>query len=63
MANRVRANREARRMTRQQLATRSCVSLRAIARIESGKPARMDSERRILIAFGLRFEDRDQIFS
>ena len=60
--NRVRELRENRLMTQAQLARKAKVALRTIHSVEKGMNCRMDTKRKILIALGLRFEDKDQVF-
>ena len=60
--NRVRELREARLMTQSQLARKARVALRTIHSVEKGMNCRMDTKRKILLALGLRFEDKDQVF-
>ena len=61
-SNRVRQLRENRLMTQAQLAKRAKVALRTIHSVEKGMNCRMDTKRKILLALGLRFEDKDQVF-
>ena len=60
--NRVREMRENRLMTQAQLACKAKVALRTIHSVEKGMNCRMDTKRKILLALGLRFEDKDQVF-
>ena len=60
--NRVRELRENRLMTQAQLARKAKVALRTIHSVEKGMNCRMDTKRKILIALGLRFEDKDVVF-
>lgn len=60
--NRVRELREHRLMTQAQLARKARVALRTIHSVEKGMNCRMDTKRKILLALGLRFEDKDQVF-
>ncbi|MEE9608069.1 MAG: helix-turn-helix domain-containing protein [Myxococcota bacterium] len=60
--NRVRELRENRLMTQAQLARKARVALRTIHSVEKGMNCRMDTKRKILLALGLRFEDKDQVF-
>jgi len=60
--NRVRELRENRLMTQAQLAKKAKVALRTIHSVEKGMNCRMDTKRKILLALGLRFEDKDQVF-
>jgi DNA-binding XRE family transcriptional regulator len=60
--NRVRELRENRLMTQAQLAKKAKVALRTIHSVEKGMNCRMDTKRKILLALGLRFEDKDHVF-
>ena len=60
--NRVRELREDRLMTQAQLARKARVALRTIHSVEKGMNCRMDTKRKILLALGMRFEDKDQVF-
>ena len=60
--NRVRELREDRLMTQAQLARKARVALRTIHSVEKGMNCRMDTKRKILIALGLRFEDKNTVF-
>ena len=62
MMNRVRELRENRLMTQAQLAKKAKVALRTIHSVEKGMNCRMDTKRKILLALGMRFEDKDQVF-
>ena len=60
--NRVREIRENRLMTQAQLARRAKVALRTIHSVEKGMNCRMDTKRKILLALGMRFEDKEFVF-
>ena len=60
--NRVRELRENKLMTQAQLARKAKVALRTIHSVEKGMNCRMDTKRKILLALGLRFEDKDLVF-
>ena len=62
MRCRIRQLREDRLMTQAQLAKKACVALRTIQSVEKGMNCRMDTKRKILLALGLRFEDKDQVW-
>ena len=49
-------------MTQAQLARKAKVALRTIHSVEKGMNCRMDTKRKILLALGLRFEDKDHVF-
>ncbi len=61
-SNRVRELRENKLMTQAQLARKAKVALRTIHSVEKGMNCRMDTKRKILLALGLRFEDKDLVF-
>lgn len=60
--NRVRELRENKLMTQAQLARKAKVALRTIHSVEKGMNCRMDTKRKILLALGMRFEDKDLVF-
>ena len=60
--NHVRELRENRLMTQAQLARKAKVALRTIHSVEKGMNCRMDTKRKILLALGMRFEDKDRVF-
>ena len=60
--NRVRELRENRLMTQAQLARKAKVALRTSPSVEKGMNCRMDTKRKILLALGMRFEDKDHVF-
>jgi DNA-binding XRE family transcriptional regulator len=60
--NRVREIRENRLMTQAQLARKAKVALRTIHSVEKGMHCRMDTKRKILLALGMRFEDKEFVF-
>jgi DNA-binding XRE family transcriptional regulator len=62
MRNRVRELRENKLMTQAQLAKKARVALRTIHSVEKGMNCRMDTKRKILLALGLRFEDKIKVF-
>ena len=62
-ANNVQRFREALMLSKAELARRAGLSTLTIDRIESGRPCRLDTKRRILMALGLRVADRDKVFA
>ncbi|NNF99085.1 MAG: helix-turn-helix transcriptional regulator [Desulfobacteraceae bacterium] len=54
--------REARLMSKAELAREAHVSPITVTRIESGKPCRMETKRKILIALGLELSESKNIF-
>jgi DNA-binding XRE family transcriptional regulator len=61
--NNVQRFREALLMSKAELARRAGLSTLTIDRIEAGRPCRLDTKRRILLALGMRVADRDKVFS
>ena len=61
VTNRVREIREHKLMTQSQLARKARIALRTIHSVEKGLNCRMDTKRKILLALGLRFEDKDLV--
>ena len=61
-ANNVQRFREALMLSKAELARRAGLSTLTIDRIEAGRPCRLDTKRRILLALGLRVADRDKVF-
>ena len=49
-------------ISKAELARMSNLSVETLTRIEHGKPCRMETKRKILIALGLKLSDRDKIF-
>ena len=60
--NHVKRLREDRLLSKAELARRAGLSALTIDRVESGKPCRMDTKRKILLALGLTIEEKDQAF-
>jgi len=61
--NRVQTLREERLMSKAELARRSGLSALTIDRVEKGAPCRVDTKRKIILALGLKVQDKDQVFS
>ena len=49
-------------LSKAELARRAGLSTLTIDRIESGRPCRLDTKRRILTALGMRVADRAKVF-
>jgi DNA-binding XRE family transcriptional regulator len=49
-------------LSKAELARKAGVSPLTIDRIEKGKPCRMDTKRKIILALGLRLSDRIEVF-
>jgi len=60
--NKVQSYREAQMMSKAELARKAGLSALTIDRVESGRPCRLDTKRKILIALGLKVTDKDQVF-
>ncbi len=50
-------------MSKSELARKAGVSVLTVDRIEKGGKCRMETKRKILIALGYSFEDKDKVFS
>jgi DNA-binding XRE family transcriptional regulator len=60
--NRVRELRENKLMTQAQLAKKAKVALRTIHSVEKGMNCRMDTKRKILMALGIPFDQKGEVF-
>ena len=60
--NNVRRLREAALLSKAELARRACVSPLTINRVERGKPCRLDTKRKIILALGVDLADRAKVF-
>jgi len=60
--NRLKVVRESLLMSKAELARKANVSPMTIARIENGKPCRLETKRKIILALGLNLADKDEIF-
>jgi DNA-binding phage protein len=49
-------------MSKAELARKAGLSTLTIDRVEAGRPCRLDTKRKILLALGLRISDKDQVF-
>jgi len=61
-ANRVRQIREAKMMSKAELAREADVTVQTIDRIEKGNECRLDTKRKIILALGYKLADRTRIF-
>jgi len=50
-------------MSKAELARKAGLSTLTIDRVEAGRPCRLDTKRKILLALALSFEDKDQVFA
>ena len=60
--NNVQRYRESMMMSKAELARKAGLSSLTIDRVEAGRPCRLDTKRKILLALGLRVSDKDQVF-
>jgi DNA-binding XRE family transcriptional regulator len=60
--NNVQQFREALMMSKAELARKAGLSTLTIDRVESGRPCRLDTKRKILLALGLKVADKDRVF-
>ena len=49
-------------MSKAELARKAGLSTLTIDRVESGRPCRLDTKRKILLALGLKVADKDKVF-
>jgi DNA-binding XRE family transcriptional regulator len=54
--------RESFMMSKTELARKSNISSLTLTRIEQGKPCRMETKRKILLALGLKISDKNKVF-
>jgi len=49
-------------LSKAELARKAGISPITISRIEQGKPCRIETQRKILLALGLKLSDKDRLF-
>jgi hypothetical protein len=49
-------------MSKAELARKAGLSTLTIDRIEAGRPCRLDTKRKILLALGMKVSDKDRVF-
>ena len=49
-------------MSKAELARKAGLSTLTIDRVEAGRPCRLDTKRKILLALGMRVADKDRVF-
>ena len=49
-------------MSKAELARKAGLSTLTIDRVEAGRPCRLDTKRKILLALGLKISDKDRVF-
>jgi DNA-binding XRE family transcriptional regulator len=60
--NNVQRFREALMMSKAELARKAGLSTLTIDRLEAGRPCRLDTKRKVLLALGLKVSDKDKVF-
>lgn len=60
--NNVQTFREGLMLSKAELARKAGLSTLTIDRVEAGRPCRLDTKRKILLALGLRVTDKDRVF-
>jgi len=60
--NNVQRYRENLMMSKAELARKAGLSTLTIDRVEAGRPCRLDTKRKILLALGLKVSDKDSVF-
>jgi DNA-binding XRE family transcriptional regulator len=61
-SNNVQTFREDLMMSKAELARKAGLSTLTIDRVEAGRPCRLDTKRKILLALGLKVSDKDRVF-
>lgn len=61
-ANNVRKLREAKLMSKAELARKAGISVLTVDRIEKGFPCRLDTKRKIVLALGLKVSEAEKVF-
>jgi DNA-binding XRE family transcriptional regulator len=61
-SNNVQRYRESLMMSKAELARKSGLSTLTIDRVEAGRPCRLDTKRKILLALGMKVGDKDRVF-
>jgi DNA-binding XRE family transcriptional regulator len=61
-SNNVQLCRERLMMSKAELARKAGLSTLTIDRVEAGRPCRLDTMRKVLLALGLRISDKDVVF-
>ena len=61
-ANNVQQFREALMMSKAELARKAGLSTLTIDRVEAGRPCRLDTKRKVLLALGLKVSEKNRVF-
>ena len=62
ITNQLREIRESLMISKTELPRKANISSITLTRIELGKPSRMDTKRKILLALGLKISDKNKVF-
>jgi DNA-binding XRE family transcriptional regulator len=62
MTNRVKEIREAKLMSKSELARKAGISVLTVGRIERGEECRMDTMRKVILALGFRIDEKNKVF-
>jgi len=60
--NHLREIRESLMISKTELARKANISSITLTRIEQGKPSRMETKRKIILALGLKISDKNRVF-
>jgi DNA-binding XRE family transcriptional regulator len=60
--NHLREIRESLMISKTELSRKANISSITLTRIEQGKPSRMDTKRKILLALGLKISEKNKVF-
>jgi DNA-binding XRE family transcriptional regulator len=60
--NSIKEIRESLMISKTELARKANISSITLTRIEQGKPSRMETKRKILLALGLKLSDKNNVF-
>jgi DNA-binding XRE family transcriptional regulator len=61
--NSLRHIRESLMISKSELAKKANISPLTISRIENGKPCRLETQRKILVALGMKFTEKNKLFT
>ena len=61
-ANKVKAIRESRLLSKAELARKAGVSSLTIDRVERGEPCRLETMRKIILALGFTLDEKEKVF-
>jgi len=61
--NSLRHIRESLMISKSELAKKANISPLTISRIENGKPCRLGTQRKILVALGMKFTEKNKLFT